>query len=113
MRFWRELHRDRHECRQGRPDADGRSRDRIRTRLGNSDGLTGPSLPSYSFAHRETKLCPKAGELYIVSHAFNRVRLDQRHEPLAAAFDKYAPRYEGDDEYDVRTMFAHMKESQP
>ena len=50
----------------------------------------------------------KAGELYVVSHSYNRVRLDERHAGIAAAYDRYAPRYEGDDEYDIRTLVAKM-----
>jgi NAD(P)-dependent dehydrogenase (short-subunit alcohol dehydrogenase family) len=46
----------------------------------------------------------KAGEFYVVSHAYNRVRLEERYAGIAAAYDKYAPRYEGDDEYDIRTL---------
>ena len=53
----------------------------------------------------------KAGEFYIVSHAYNKVHLDARYKKLAAAFEKYAPRYDGDDEFDVRTMAARMQES--
>jgi NAD(P)-dependent dehydrogenase (short-subunit alcohol dehydrogenase family) len=50
----------------------------------------------------------KAGEFYIVSHAYNRVRLEERFSAIAAAYDKYAPRYSGDDEYDVRTLIAKL-----
>ncbi len=48
------------------------------------------------------------GEFYIVSHAFNKVRVDERHAAMSKAFDTYAPRYEGDDEYDVRTLAAKL-----
>jgi NAD(P)-dependent dehydrogenase (short-subunit alcohol dehydrogenase family) len=54
----------------------------------------------------------KAGRFYIVSHAHNKVRLDYRHGMLAKAFDNYAPRYAGDDEYDVRCLLAKMKGEQ-
>ena len=54
----------------------------------------------------------KAGEFYIVSHAYNKVRLDDRHAKLAKAFEKYAPRYDGDDEFDVRTQIARMMATQ-
>ncbi|MGF6771838.1 NAD(P)-dependent dehydrogenase (short-subunit alcohol dehydrogenase family) [Paraburkholderia sp. GAS199] len=47
-----------------------------------------------------------AGEFYIVSHAFNFVRISARWREIEAAFAKYAPRYEGDVEYDVRTIGA-------
>ena len=45
----------------------------------------------------------KANEFYVVSHAFNQVMLDKKHAVLSAAYSKYAPRYEGDVQYDVRT----------
>ena len=46
----------------------------------------------------------KAGEFYLVSHAYNRVRLDERHARIAAAYDRYAPRYDGDEEFDIRCL---------
>jgi len=49
-----------------------------------------------------------AGEFYVVSHAYNKVRLDQRYAAIAAAFDKYAPRYAGDDEFDIRMLISKM-----
>ncbi|MEH6634181.1 MAG: SDR family oxidoreductase [Halioglobus sp.] len=50
----------------------------------------------------------KAGEFYIVSHAYNKVRLSERYENIAAAYDRYAPRYEGDDEYDIRSLIGSV-----
>lgn len=46
----------------------------------------------------------KAGEHFIVTHAYNMVRIESRMAEVRAAFEKYAPRYDGDDEYDVRTL---------
>lgn len=46
----------------------------------------------------------KAGEFYVVSHAYNKVRLQERCTNIGAAFDQYAPRYGGDDEFDIRTI---------
>ena len=46
----------------------------------------------------------KNGEFFIVSHAYNMVRIDARHRDLAAAYARYAPRYDGDDEFDVRCI---------
>lgn len=46
----------------------------------------------------------RAGEHFIVSHAYNIEHIDARHAELMGAFAKYAPRYEGDDEYDVPTL---------
>lgn len=45
-----------------------------------------------------------AGEFFIVSHAFNIVRISERHAAVERAFASYAPRYVGDNEYDVRTL---------
>ena len=50
----------------------------------------------------------KAGEHYIVSHAYNMERINARMSEVENAFAKYAPRYEGDDEYDVRTVMAKL-----
>jgi len=50
----------------------------------------------------------KAGELYVVSHAYNMVHIDKRYAELSKAFATYAPRYEGDDEYDVGCMIEKM-----
>lgn len=50
----------------------------------------------------------KQGEFYIVSHAYNMVRIDERYGKVKKAYEHYAPRYDGDDEFDVRTLFAKM-----
>ncbi|WP_095012963.1 SDR family NAD(P)-dependent oxidoreductase [Tsuneonella mangrovi] len=47
-----------------------------------------------------------AGERFSVGHAYNVVPVHERIDALDAAFAKFAPRYEGDDEYDVRTVIA-------
>ena len=52
------------------------------------------------------------GEFYIVSHAYNKVRIDERYKAVSRAYDTYAPRYEGDDEYDARTLVAKMKQAE-
>ncbi len=51
----------------------------------------------------------EAGEYYLVSHSYNAVRLDERYDEVKAAFAQYAPRYEGDDEYDVISAFAKAR----
>lgn len=48
----------------------------------------------------------EAGEFFIVSHAFNVVRIRERQDEIDKAFAAYAPRYEGDDEFDLRTLGA-------
>jgi NAD(P)-dependent dehydrogenase (short-subunit alcohol dehydrogenase family) len=45
-------------------------------------------------------------EFLVVSHAYNIKRIRPRYEEIEAAYAKYAPRYEGDDEFDVRTLGA-------
>lgn len=47
---------------------------------------------------------------FVVSHAHNIVPINQRHNAIENAYQAYAPRYEGDNEFDVRhlatTLFA-------
>lgn len=50
----------------------------------------------------------KQGALYAVSHAYNRVRLDERTARIGQAYDTYAPRYDGDDEFDIRSLISKM-----
>ena len=52
----------------------------------------------------------KAGERFVVSHAYNVVRIDERMDALRAAYAKYAPRYEGDEEYDVKVLVGRLKD---
>ncbi|MFT7221409.1 MAG: NAD(P)-dependent dehydrogenase (short-subunit alcohol dehydrogenase family) [Candidatus Azotimanducaceae bacterium] len=47
-----------------------------------------------------------AGEYYVVSHSFNVVWIKHRYDEMMAAYEKYAPRYEGDWKFDPRTMQA-------
>lgn len=46
----------------------------------------------------------EAGEFFIVSHAYNAVRIKERQAEIERAFAMHAPRYPGDDEFDVRTL---------
>ena len=50
----------------------------------------------------------KAGNFFVVSHAYNMVPITERYELLKAAYAEYAPRYEGDQQYDVRTVVTPM-----
>jgi hypothetical protein len=50
----------------------------------------------------------QAGEYYLVSHAYNIVRLRERIAELEAAYARYAPRYDGDEEYDVQLYYARL-----
>lgn len=49
-----------------------------------------------------------ARERFVVGHSYNSVRFHERIEALDEAFAEYAPRYDGDEEYDVRTVLAAM-----
>ncbi|MBC6442748.1 MAG: SDR family NAD(P)-dependent oxidoreductase [Rhodobacteraceae bacterium] len=46
----------------------------------------------------------RQGEFYIVSHAHNMVHINKRYQEITAAYAKYAPRYKGDEEFDLLTM---------
>lgn len=48
----------------------------------------------------------RAGQFYVVSHAYNAVRIGDRYKEISQAFETYAPRYDGDVEFDVRTTQA-------
>ncbi|MGC1469690.1 MAG: dehydrogenase, partial [Sphingorhabdus sp.] len=50
----------------------------------------------------------QAGEYYLVAHAYNVVRMRERIDELEAAFAHYAPRYDGDEEYDVQLYYARL-----
>ena len=49
------------------------------------------------------------GAFYIVSHAFNMEHIRERYAEIEAAYERYAPRYPGDEEYDVRTLLAKLR----
>ena len=50
----------------------------------------------------------KNKEHIIVSHAYNAVHIEKRNNEIALAYEKYAPRYDGDDEYDVKTILSSL-----
>lgn len=50
----------------------------------------------------------KEGKFFIVSHAYNMKRIEDRYNEVKEAYNKYAPRYDGDEEFDVRTLFSKM-----
>lgn len=50
------------------------------------------------------------GQFYIVSHAYNMVHIQERYAEIVRAFETYAPRYEGDEEFDIRTLLANMNQ---
>ena len=50
----------------------------------------------------------KNEEHIIVSHAYNNVHIEKRNIEISSAYKKYAPRYDGDDEYDVKTILSKL-----
>lgn len=46
---------------------------------------------------------------FVVSHAYNAVRMAERTEALEAAYASFAPRYDGDIEHDVREYIARLR----
>lgn len=50
----------------------------------------------------------RAGEFYVVTHSYNIVRIKPIHEEIEDAYHRNAPRYEGDEEYDVPTLIARL-----
>ncbi|MEM9668512.1 MAG: SDR family oxidoreductase [Pseudomonadota bacterium] len=54
----------------------------------------------------------RTGEFYVVTHAYNTERYRPIHEEIDAAYAAHAPRYDGDEEYDVRTLIQKFMEAQ-
>jgi NAD(P)-dependent dehydrogenase (short-subunit alcohol dehydrogenase family) len=54
----------------------------------------------------------KANEFYVVSHAYNMVRIDEEYDKRKKAYEQYTPRYEGDAHYDVRSLAGPILEQQ-
>ena len=50
------------------------------------------------------------GRFYIVSHAYNMEHIQNRYAEIARAYETYAPRYEGDEEYDVRYLLTTLNQ---
>ena len=51
----------------------------------------------------------KEEQFYLVGHSYNIVRITEEHEQVKAAFDQYAPRYEGDEKYDVHILMERLQ----
>jgi hypothetical protein len=51
------------------------------------------------------------GEYYVVSHPYNVVWIQHRYDEMMKAYAKYAPRYDGDWQYDPRAMAAKAAEA--
>ncbi len=51
----------------------------------------------------------RANKFYVVSHGFNMEYIDARYKEVREAYEEYAPRYEGDDEFDIRSLIKKMR----
>ncbi|HEY5678558.1 MAG TPA: SDR family oxidoreductase [Pseudomonadales bacterium] len=51
------------------------------------------------------------GEYYVVSHPYNVVWIQHRYDEMMKAYETYAPRYDGDWQYDPRAMAAKAAEA--
>lgn len=49
-----------------------------------------------------------AGEPYVVSHGYNQVRIDERQTEIANAYQRSAPREQGDERYDVSWLLRSL-----
>lgn len=49
-------------------------------------------------------------ERFVVSHSYNTVRIGERMAALTDAYARYAPRYDGDEAYDVRHYIQQVRE---
>lgn len=67
-------------------------------------------MPADEFVDR---LMPqiKAGAFYIVSHPYNAVRIGEAYQKVKKAFDTYAPRFEGDEQYDIEIFIDRLRNS--
>lgn len=74
----------------------------VATALSNEMGMDADRFAATIFAQMQ------AGEYYLVGHAYNVVRMRERIDELEAAFARYAPRYDGDEEYDVQLYYARL-----
>ncbi len=54
----------------------------------------------------------KENKFYVVSHSYNMERIEKQNKEIKDAYEEYAPRYEGDDEFDVRTLMSKIMEQQ-
>ena len=51
----------------------------------------------------------QAGERFVVTHAYNIVHIESRFQAISQAYATYAPRHDGDDEYDVKTLMLRSR----
>lgn len=53
----------------------------------------------------------KDGQFYLVSHSYNLERIREQYVEIKESFDQYAPRYKGDEQYDIKLFTKKLKEA--
>ena len=80
----------------------------VRSELGDPDAMAaGMDTDKYAAIALQQI---KNEEFFIVSHAYNIVRINERYDAVSKAYATYAPRYDGDVEFDVRTLIGLRQE---
>lgn len=51
----------------------------------------------------------REGRFYVVTHASNAAPIEERYEEIKASYEAFAPRYDGDEEFDVWTLLGRIK----
>jgi NAD(P)-dependent dehydrogenase (short-subunit alcohol dehydrogenase family) len=74
----------------------------VATPLSRQMGMEADRFAKIIFAQMQ------AGEYYLVGHSYNIVRLRERIAEIEAAYAQYAPRYDGDEEFDVQINAAKL-----
>jgi NAD(P)-dependent dehydrogenase (short-subunit alcohol dehydrogenase family) len=72
----------------------------VATPLSRNMGMEADRFAEIIFAQMQ------AGQYYLVGHSYNIVRLRERIAEIEAAYAQYAPRYDGDEEFDVQLFAA-------
>ena len=65
--------------------------------------ITRDGMDADKFASEAMKQL-RAGEFFVVTHAYNIVRIQKRNREVEDAYARNAPRYPGDDSLDVRLL---------
>ncbi len=76
-----------------------------------SEELMPMAMPADRFAETIVRQM-KDDRFFLVSHSYNIERVNARHGEISTAYEQYAPRYEGDEEYDIRTLIERLRAAQ-
>ena len=81
----------------------------VQSELGGSTAQTAAGMPADKYME---VIWPQIenGELYVVSHPWGKDYFQETTNEVIESFSKYAPHYEGDDEFDTRAIARRMFE---